>query len=497
MWYPIDNVRSSQAGEAPVSALPDLYYCSQADLDIDIVMHIKPAAYYTAWIIYGNGAHYPNSAGAPWTSECSKDCNGTAEADADAWGFDIGPYCTYQPDYYHCICTVSDNQNLIIPTVKHDEWIYGIEGTAQKCGQAYGNHTYDSWLWPRLVEGWYRYMGNYKDFKSIKDQSNIEILDYSMNSSDCDTAGGEWHEGASTILGSSWYTSDGNGVPGKVSDFDNNVDKIMSGRSGCLLPVSKYKLKCSYTKADKLWVNRIKYPMNDNPFGSTDPYYKFASSTFWGGQMVPPADNNLVGPIYGCNSKNYDALGNSYCQYLKYSDNGAYLSLDSNHQANDNLYGNNSTWANQNAMTNNLNLFWNLDRSPNDTNGYSKNPSIECGGSNSRPASACFVKPTITPIQIFNSQGKLVTSNPPTLTGVYTITFGVSVDKEQAPIKKLDINLRDGQHIVWTNIDSASKLTFIHRYDSVPADINKKVTVDVVDGWDVETCSAGVPAGCQ
>jgi len=463
LWYPTDNVRSSQAGEAPQSALPDLYYCSQVDLNIELVEHreaFDQGYYYHGavddtfnWARCQDGGR--NSIDNGDINNCKSRCAGTVN---DYTGFLW--ISSSDNSCQECIC---------MPAEKGDKAILEDRSfTFQNV-----SHKYD----PAMV-GWFIYNG------SQGHDSNVRVLDYGINKQQCEDLGSsaKWFDNCSD---DSAYDC----LQAKYKGSDNF--------GACLMSTYDYKLKCgAYAKGEIPWVNRVKNPSvskPNDPYVSTEPYYPFASSTYWGGMASIPSDNTLVGSAFGCKDKR-DLDYSNYCQYLRSSNKGVYL--DPNVKNNNTLSNVLFPIAQYNypdigaidTKTLDSKLFWGMDDLNNSANGYPVPSPILTAGTNT-------ADPTIdsNSIKVYDPTGKVISASPGTgnyavKTGVNTLTFGVTIDKERTPIKKMTIDFGDGadKKIVWTNIDASTKFTFVHRYTS---DMSAQIVIGVEDNWGAVKCS--------
>lgn len=476
MWYPIDNVKSSQASVGTFSGYASKpKYCAQVDVNFAFV---EKRSSYIAFDGETN-----SSCGA--CSSCPDNSEFTSDGNSAPWaGITCGSsdYWLYVSHIKSCSGTKHVHTCAICyPKDDSSSRVASISGPTLTCSNSTGySYTFGN-------NGWYIFNG-FNGTESSNATPNVQLWDYA------DTGAG-------------------------VQD-----------------PVN-YTPKCSlYVESDTAWVKRVTSLV---PSTSTIPFinpaYLTASNPFrnynksnylmdpYGAAENPTPDNYVgdgkAGSPYSCNGngRTYrNSAGTNgvnicnalYAKNTSYSEFGARYDTPVMGMTQTATIG---TPASALKILKNyfLNFEWN-GITYDYTNGLNvsvadKIPYCNGDGSSPRPAENlstawCSVFPTVNSgIKLRDSEGHVVPFDSNTgyavgVPGYYTLTFGVTVDPEQLPVGKLVVDFGDGTgNLTTTQIDPNTNYNFLHYYNVQSGISNYKIRIKVQDNWGLYGWS-GLPA---
>jgi hypothetical protein len=497
MWYPIDNVKSSQASVGTFSGYnnkPD--YCAEVDVNFDFIEKRLPAKIFdgvTEWHC------------ADLCSNCGPDETLTYPGDTTSAyrGFTCG-----SADYTLVIskqksCDKTNYFNTCAFCIPNDDV------TNRVALEAASTLSCDSHTFSRTssYNGWYKHNGLVLRNQYTWDGSNTDNYcgcGYCGNYNTCQN-----------------LSEASNATPSvQLFDYYNTA-------AGAQNPAD-YKPKCSlYVEADKAWVKRasvlsttvIPYVNSAYPSypSALDPFKNYYQSN---GRMDPygaaenPTPNNSIGDgqagaPYSCDDNNktyyFNSTYVSICNSI-YT-NSTYSEFGVNHDASGGVtpmgmtataYPNSRIEALKSLKNIFLRFTWGNEVYDYITGqNFPFDPQFQkisaCSG-NQRGAdnltsSWCSVYPKINNIiKLRDVEGREI----PLVdgyynigsAGYYTVNFGVSIDPEQLPVAKLVVDFGDKtSKLIATQIDPSTNYNFVHYYNPQGGNQQYKIRIKVEDNW--------------
>jgi len=492
MWYPIDNVRSSQASSGANSGFngyspsgPTPSYCARVSANFIFVelrtgYDLKGPYHINGECGGNNECYIQNGFGG--------DCSAGYERK--------GVFCDCQSSGTCGVRRTHWHKNICAPTAIPLSQVGPTKTIEDKC---YGNESGSATK--RYQEGWYEYDGSLVQGEVLK-IVNLDITD----STACSAAGGEY-----------------------FGTFNRHGN-------GCLMDVSEYQPKCIefLNTTGVPWVGRLKNiassgtvsfwePANNNqafgsgPFknynntrGANDPY----------GPALAPVPANLgagsAGVPYGCdnNTREYFMDGSSSkistCRAIVANDNSFNsFSVTTANVAGIKNLGLDSTNNDPARVLKNIFLKFTWGSSSYDYSGpnfKNPNPSAAIPTCATRyetghpDANWCAILPKINNVKMMDPEKQVITPDASgayhiTSAGYYTLHVGTSIDAEQAPIYQLVVDFDDGFRDIRQSLDSSSDFPFVHYYNPSNAGTDYHIRIKVADNWGFYSCQ-GLSGNC-
>ncbi len=487
MWYPIENVKSSQASTGASSGFSsiygDSYYCAEMSTNFEFTER-RSAFLLTAVDDSNNGCSF-------WSGfQGQQDCPTGYERFVMRWHREGNNKCS--TDYY---CIPMGQGIGVLAMCDPNDASANIGDTAG-CASYYTNPQYTNSTWP------------------------------SWNTSNAYVAGGSYTGGpggwdAWILVNSAGYYQY-NGTSGHSHDSEvgtNLIDRDDNPPLGTFKLSSSFTPKCTkFLKMDKPWVQRLtSFTATTSPFftGAMNNYnrsldkapYGSSGNDYVPGYQVGSGAGKAGWP-YSCNNGGQLNAGVDMCKYVSTN-----LSVNALVQG---PYGHSGTFT---YPASNLKQIF-LKGSGVSGYSYDCMAGINCSGSippcngngsarassclsNPVPGNTCFcgVYPTIYNIKVRNSEGlEIVPVNglyPINTSDFYTVSFGVDIDSEQLPVGELFVDFDDNGNgnVTTTQIDPSTNYRFIHYYNPQGANQQYQIRIKAVDNWGFYKC-AGLASTC-
>ncbi len=471
MWYPIDNVKSSQASAGTFSGfngyngVTNPYYCAQITPNYQFLE--KRSAYLLTSQNSDNGCTY--WAGFPVLNQCPAGY----KTFFMRWQHHEGNNAKCTTDYF-CIPEGAGSDVVRVCDPNSES---ANPGDPAGCSSVNGP-----------------YPQTYGPF-SYLDGSTAFVSGSSFG------GGNGGYDAWIEVSGNGYYIYNGTQshdslIGTKLLDYDDNTVKDTNG----------FVPKCTkFVKGSTPWVKRLSDDVVPQ-FFNVNPY----SSLRLGFNIQPFGSTDLSTTNPGFPYSCYPAGG--------LTNNGAELCKTVNVAANGTIsvsYQGTGPYINGTTATSANYLRQIFLKGESASSGFSYNcllgtncPTITPCSGNTRPNNSpttgyCSVYPDVidSSIKLRDSEGHLIPYNNGyaiSTPGYYTLSFGVSVDPEQLPVSQLLIDFDDGTNAEATQIDPSNNYNFIHYFNPQTGQTSYHIRIKVKDNWETFGWS-GLPTsgGCN